>query len=134
MQLRCQQEHIASAGLGVALIGLGTPDQAHAFRAEFDLPFALLCDPAKISYRAFGLLRINPLREARPDTIRRYLAATAQFGGNTLTPGQDPLQLGGVFSIDRRGIVRYVHYALRIADYPDISAILAEVARTPLSE
>lgn len=110
---------------------MGSPDQARAFRAAFDLPFALLCDPDRISYRAFGLLRVNPFREARPSTIQRYLAANAQYGGSSLTSGQDPLQLGGIFVIDRQGTVCYAHYALRIADYPAIPTLLAELHLAP---
>jgi peroxiredoxin len=125
VQLSNAHDRFTAAGLRVVLIGLGTPDDAYAFRYAFDLPFPALSDPAKNAYRAYGLLRVNILRDARLDTLQKYRAEQQQYGAQAVAPGQDFLQLGGDFIVDTAGIVTFAHYALRISDNPTTDAILA---------
>ncbi len=124
--MRRDKEHYDAADLHIVLIGLGTPDKARDFRQSLALPFTVLCDPEKQSYRAFGLLRrINVLREANPTSVRRVFADSAQYGG--AWTNQDMMQLGGVFVVDRAGIIRFAFEALRASDQPATADVLGSM-------
>jgi peroxiredoxin len=127
VQLCRDQQRYHDADLQIVLIGLGTPEKARQFRQDLNLPFTVLCDPEKRSYRAFGLTRrLNLLRELHPQSAARLVAAMRQHGG--AATGQDMLQLGGVFVVDRAGIVRFAFTALRMADQPALEDVLRAVA------
>ncbi len=40
------------------LFGIGPPEQAEAFRKEFDLSFPIVCDPDRRLYAAYPLNRV----------------------------------------------------------------------------
>ena len=127
MQLRRDQQQYQDAGLRIVLIGLGMPEKAREFKQELDLPFTVLCDPAKQSYSAFGLTRrLNLLRELRPQSAARFVTDIRQHGGASTE--QDMLQLGGVFVVDRAGVVRFAFAALRASDQPAMADVLRSVA------
>ncbi len=125
MQLHRDEKEYAAAGLQIVLIGLGVPEKARQFQQELDLPFTVLCDPTKQSYSAFGLTRrMSLLRELRPQSASRFVTDVRQHGGAATE--QDMLQLGGVFVVDRAGLVRFAFAALRASDQP----ALADVVRS----
>jgi peroxiredoxin len=127
VQLHRDQQNYHDAGLQIVLIGLGTPEKAREFRRELDLPFTVLCDPAKESYRAFGLTRrLNLLRELRPQSAARLVTDMRQHGGAATE--QDMQQLGGVFVVDRAGLVRFAFAALRASDQPALADVLRSLA------
>ncbi|MBA3823311.1 MAG: AhpC/TSA family protein [Ktedonobacterales bacterium] len=126
IQLRRDEAKYRAAGAQIVLVGLGEPDKAAAFRRELDLPFTVICDPDKAVYRAYGLTRrMNLLREATPSNVARYASDAARYG-MALTE-QDMFQLGGVFVIDRAGIVRFAFTAMRAADFPPTLTLLAAI-------
>ena len=50
-----RQDHdcYTAAGLDIIAIGMGSPRRAAAFRRELKLPFPMLSDPRRVSYRAY---------------------------------------------------------------------------------
>ncbi len=124
MQLRRDRNHLRAAGLEVVLIGLGAVAKTREFKEQFELPFAVLSDPDRRAYQLYGLLRLNPFREARPQTARDLVRDTREVGGKVMSLGQDFMQLGGTFVIDTQGILRFTQRALRIADRPDTEALI----------
>jgi peroxiredoxin len=124
VQLRRDKRKYAAAGVQIVLVGLGTPDKARQFRKDLDLPFTVLCDPAKTSYQAFGLTRRMQLsREARLQGVVQVIGDLARYGG--AITDQDMVQLGGVFIVDRTGRIRFAYTALRAADRPTLADVLA---------
>jgi peroxiredoxin len=119
---------LAARGLRLVLVGLGTPERAATFRREMQVAGTLLCDPDKASYRAYHLLRLNPFREIRVSTVRRYVAALAATRAPGVSLGQDMVQLGGTFGIASTGIVRYAYRAERISDNPTPETVLNALA------
>jgi peroxiredoxin len=124
VQLCRDKEQYAAAGLQIVLVGLGMPQQARQFRDALDLPFMILSDPDKQSYRAFGLTRrLNLGREINAQSLSRFVHDVTRYGvGKT---DQDMLQLGGVFVVDRAGIVRFSFAALRASDQPALADVIA---------
>jgi peroxiredoxin len=124
VQLRRDKKKYAAAEVQIVLVGLGAPEKAKQFRTELDLPFTVLCDPAKTSYQAFGLTRRMSIgREARLQGVMQVIGDIARYGG-ALTE-QDMVQLGGVFVVDRTGHVRFAYTAMRAADRPTLEDVLA---------
>lgn len=124
IQLRQNAAKYRAAGGQIVLVGLGEPEKAASFRRDLDLPFTVLCDPDKSTYRAYGLTRrMNLLREvASPAGVAQYAGDIARYG-IALTE-QDMFQLGGVFVIDRAGILRFTYTAMRAADFPPTLTLL----------
>src|SRR5262249_12409431 len=118
------QAKYRAARAQVVLVGLGEPTKAAAFRRDLDLPFTILCDPDKSIYRLYGLTRrMNLFREmTSPTDVAHYASDIARYGF-ALTE-QDMFQLGGVFVIDRAGLLHYSFTAIRSADFPPTLTLL----------
>lgn len=111
------------AGLDIALVGMGTPEEAEAFKQRFTVPFPVIADPSRKLYQAFALPRMSPLGFLSPTIALRGLAAMAE--GHTMgLPQGDVRQLPGVFIIDASGRVVSGHYAKDPADHPEADAVL----------
>ncbi len=128
MQLRTDWIQFEEANLGVVAIGLGSSKRSKEFRAELDVPFPLLADPRKLAYRAYGLTRINPLREVNLNSLRLGFEARRAYGGS-LSTDQDMGQLGGVFVVGIDGIVRYAQPQQRMSDVPSNDDLIAAALR-----
>lgn len=124
MQLRTDWERFEAANLGIVAIGLGSSKRSKEFRAELDVPFPLLADPRKLAYQAYGLTRMNVLREVNLSSLRLGFEARRAHGGSISTD-QDMGQLGGVFVVGEDGIVRYALPQQRMSDVPPNDEILA---------
>jgi peroxiredoxin len=125
--LRREQSRLDAAGLRVVLVGMGTPEDARAFRSGMRLPFPVLSDPDRSAYRRYGLLKIERRHRLGFREAWKLLAAIAHHGG-AISRNQDMAQLGGVFVIDRDGIVRFAHRALAMSDNPPVDALLRAAA------
>jgi hypothetical protein len=123
-QLRHAKPRFEEAGLGIALVGMGTPEEAQAFKTRFAVPFPVVADPQRELYHAFDLPRMSPLGFLSPTLALRGLAAMAE--GHTMgLPQGDVRQLPGVFIIDGQGRSLSGHYARDPADHPEVDDILA---------
>jgi peroxiredoxin len=123
-QLRRHQDKFDAAGVRIVLVGLGTPEQAEAFRKDFKLDFPLICDPDRALYAAYGLQRTGLVKMASPSLFVKGIKAMVQ-GGSLGVPQGDIQQLSGVFIIDRKGIIRFAHRAQDPADHPSAEEILS---------
>ena len=87
----------------------------------------MLCDPEKVSYRAFGLLRrLNLLREINPLSALHFVADASRYG--VAGTEQDMMQLGGVFVVDHLGTVRYVFESMRASEQPKTADVLRSMS------
>ena len=53
--LRQELEMYRAAGLTPVVVAQGEPERASVYRARYDLPCSILCDPDHDAYRAFGI-------------------------------------------------------------------------------
>lgn len=124
-QLRGRYEEFQAKGANVAAIGMGTPGMAADFRDKKGMPFPLLVDANKQTYKALGLRRGSTKDVAGPRVWARGLKAFAMGQTQGLTIKQDPLQLGGAVVFDRGGEVKLVHRAEHSADNLPVGELLA---------
>ena len=108
----------------MAAIGMGTPAMAADFRDKKKVPFPLLVDSSKQTYKALGLGRGSTLEVAGPRVLARGLKALAKGQMQGLTIRQDPLQLGGAVVFDRGGRIKLVHRAGDSADNLPVQMLL----------
>jgi peroxiredoxin len=124
VQLHRSKSQFEDMGVQVVLVGLGTPDQAEAFRKQFSLSFPIICDPEKKLYRIYGLGRSSVSRMVSPAVLFKGLKALSR-GYTPSVPQSDVMQLAGVFLIDTAGNIRYAHYSKDPSDHPSIETLLA---------
>jgi peroxiredoxin len=131
--LRDEHERISQAGGGVGLIGHGDPEAARAFATSKRLPFPLLLDRDRGTYRAYGLVPGRAMQVLGPRVALPWLRAelsseTRQRG----LAGGSFLQMPGTFVIDPSGVirakggtVRMAHRNAHVADTPSIERLVA---------
>lgn len=112
-----------AAGAGVALVTLGTPQQAGEFFPAPDLEMTVLADPQQAAYRAFGLERATLWQLAGPKVWLPSIKAIVR--GHVGKPVGDVRRLPGTFVIDPQGVVRYAHRPADQADRPDHEHVLS---------
>ena len=127
-QLRQKESQFEAKKVTVILVGLGPPEEAEAFRKEFDLSFPMVCDPDRRLYTAYELKRIGLLRFASPSLLFKGVKALSQ-GHAMGIPRGDIFQLPGVFIIDQTGRIRFSYYGSDPADHPSPEKILIAVSK-----
>lgn len=111
----------------MVLVGLGSPEQAEAFRQNFDLSFPIVCDPDRRLYAAYGLKQMGLWDFASPALLVKGVKALSQ-GHSMGLPTGDIYQRSGVFIIDPTGCIRYSYSARDPADHPSADTILEALA------
>ena len=92
------------------------------------LPFPILSDPQRDTYRAYGLASGTLLRVLAPGTIWTYVKLLAR--GNRYQFGKSDLrQMGGDFVLDERGLVAYEFRGASPHQRPTVSELIAVLAR-----
>ena len=96
------------------------------FKKKFDIPFLLLVDQRRDSYKAFGLLRGNATQVFGPGVVARGTLSVLKGNIQGLPPkGTDRMQLGGVAVVDKGGDVLFVHRSKTAADNIPLDEIVA---------
>ena len=126
--MRQKERRFEAKGVKVILVGLGSPEQAEAFRKEFDLSFPIVCDPDRRLYKAYELKRTGLLKFASPSLLFKGVKALSQ-GHAMGIPRGDIYQLPGVFIIDQTGRIRFSYYGRDPADHPSPEKILIAVSK-----
>ncbi len=113
----------------VVLVTFSTPDRARRHRTRLDLPFPVLVDPDRATYRAYGLDRGTVGRVWGPKTVRRYRDIIRVDGIAGLRPPDgDTLQLGGDFVVARDGTLAWGFWSDGPDDRPAIGDLKGAVA------
>jgi peroxiredoxin len=133
VQLREAQGRIASAGADVGLVGHGDPRAAAEFATTKRLPFPLLLDRDRGTYRSYGLVIGRATQVLNPHVALPWIKA--EFSTETRQRGLKGgsfLQMPGTFVIDTGGIVRarggtirMAHRNRNFADAPSIDRLLS---------
>lgn len=124
--MRDRFEELEATGARFVAIGMGRVDMAAHFRDEYDIPFTLLVDHDRESYRALDIRRGSLWDVVGPhmwfDFTKRL------FKGQRPAKVQaDPLQLGGLAIVERGGKITHVHRADDPADNMPIDDLLAKL-------
>lgn len=117
-------EEFTSRGATIAAIGMGLPGMAEDFREKQKIPFPLLVDHTKETYRALEMKKGNLWDVMGPKNWPRY-AKGILSGHGVDRPQQDPLQMGGVLVVDTDGSVTYEFRAGASSENPPIDEVLA---------
>ena len=125
VDVRNDYQRFRDAGGDVAVVTMGTVEQAAAFRNRNRLPFACLSDPKRIAYEAFGVPRGSIMQVAGPAVWAGGLKAMLRAGVGK--PVGDVLQLQGSFVVDTKGVVRYIHLPKHSADQPTNDELIGEL-------
>ena len=124
--MREAQPKFAARGARIAVVAQGGADDARSFCDQRGVSDLLLClaDPHREAYRAFGLERGSVNRVMGPKVLAAGLRAW-RHGLGLPGRGQDPMQLGGAFVIDRTGQMRLAHRDPTSADHATVDELLA---------
>jgi peroxiredoxin len=112
----------------VALITFTRPRNLRGYRARLALPFPVLSDEDRSSYRAYGLGRGAWWRVWGLSVWWRYAALMAR-GRRLRRPTEDVRQLGGDFVVGSDGRIVYAFRSQGPADRPPVAALAAAVGR-----
>lgn len=122
-QLRNKAADFGKAGARVVLVGMGPPKESEEFLKKFALPFAMICDPERKLYAAYGLKQMGTFGFLSPSLALKSIATLAK-GNMVGMPEGDVKQLAGVFIIDVTGHVRFRHLSKDPADFPPSEDVL----------
>ncbi len=121
-------EQIRALGGEVLALSFTKPEKVRVYVERHPLPFPVGSDPERTAYQAFGLERTSWLSFLRPGVIARYLKLI--FRGvkpQAAEKGDDVLQLGGDFVIDRAGRLSYAYRSRVATDRPSTEEVLRAV-------
>jgi hypothetical protein len=108
----------------VAVITFGEGAMALDYRRHLDVPFVVLRDEHRDTYRSYGLGRGSLLAIYRPATIRLY-ARLLRAGRTLRRPTDDTRQLGGDFVVGHDGRLRFAYRPAAPDDRPSPAAMVA---------
>ena len=98
------------------------------FRDEQKIPFLLLVDRTKKTYRMLGLGRASLMQVAGPKVWTRF-AKGMVTGHGVGMPKQDPYQLAGAVVLDKGGEIKHVHRSKSAPDNLPVDDLLAALGR-----
>ena len=126
------RDSLAAAGCSVLVVSQAKPEQLARYAARYGWRVPLVADPERAAYRAFGLERTSWLAFFRPRVLWGYIRGMLRgYGVKTPYAGEDVLQLGGDFVLDRGRRVVFAYPSADPTDRPGIPAILAALPSVP---
>ena len=127
MQLHRDREKFEEAGVRVAVIGMGTPEQAAQFRKAQKIELDLLVDPERITYKAVGAKKATLGELIGPRVVLRGAYRGLRAGVRQGRTIGHPAQLGGVMLVLPDGSVPYAHLAEDASDNPPNDEVLTAI-------
>lgn len=115
----------AARGCSVLVVCQAKPDVLTRYleRQKWHVP--VVSDPDRAVYRAFGLERTGWLTFFRPGVLWKYLRGLLNgYALKAPYAGEDVLQLGGDFLLDRNGDVVFAYRSADPTDRPTVGALL----------
>jgi peroxiredoxin len=124
---------IKKAGLDIAVISQGVPDETALFAQKFAPGLKVLCDPERDVYHAYGLERGGLFQTFLNLKVWRAVARSRRKGYAVEQPpeGQDAMQMSGTFIISPSGHILLPFYYDHIADHPSLQLLISGVLSTP---
>jgi peroxiredoxin len=123
------KSRIQAAGLGIAIIMQGTPEESAKFAAEFAPGLKVLADPERLAYAAYGLERGNLFQTFLNPRVWFAVSHSRKKGYKVEPPpeGQDAMQMSGTFIISTEGKIELPYYYDDISDHPPLDLLLSGV-------
>ena len=109
--------------MNVAAVGMGWPAMASHFKDDQKIPFTLLVDHEKETYRALDMKHANPWNLYGPPVWIKGIKSIVQHGNKF--PRQDPMQLGGIVVADKGGEILYTFRANASSEIAPLDDVLA---------
>ena len=125
--MRTRYDEIKDKGAELVAIGMGWPAAAADFREKFEVPFPLIVDHTKETYRALEFGRGNLWQILGPPIWIRGVQSFLSGHGMTPRPKQDALQFGGVIVADRGGDIVYRYASKTSSDNPPTAEVIAAI-------
>ena len=122
--MRDRLEELGDAA--VVLITFTRQRNLRGYRARLRLPYPVVSDESRSTYRAYGLGRGRWWRVWGPETLRTYIRLV-RHGSRVRRPTEDTLQLGGDFVVGRDGRLLFVYRSKGPADRPSVDELVAAV-------
>ncbi|MEO1059802.1 MAG: peroxiredoxin-like family protein [Actinomycetota bacterium] len=118
----------------VALITFTDTELITSYRLEHELPFPVLTDPERTTYRAYGLERGSLTSVWGWRAARRYLEIFRRNGLRAVRslarPTEDTRQLGGDFVVGADGRLVFAFRGEGPHDRPSVDELVAAVRRS----
>ena len=132
-ELVAGREQIEKAGLGIAVIMQGTPEETAVFAQQYAPGLLCLADPERKAYQAYGLERGNLFQTFLNLKVWSAVSKSRKKGYAVEAPpaGQDAMQMSGTFIISKEGQIELPYYYDHIADHPPLDLLLSGVLSTP---
>lgn len=111
----------------LAAVTFATAEELPAHRMHLELPFPMLADPDRETYRQFDLGR-GALRDIWSLGTMTMYARLLRQGRRLRRPTQDTRQLGGDFVIDPQGRLAAAFRPASPDDRPAIESLIEAVA------
>jgi peroxiredoxin len=133
VKLHRARKQFDEAGVGVAVVGFGTPADAAEFRRLQGIELPLLVDdPDRPTYALAGA-KVATLGELLGpkvawDAVKRTIVSRLRLGSIAVHQGKirhHAAQLGGVLLIAPDGSVRYAYLSEDAADQPPVREVIA---------
>jgi hypothetical protein len=127
--VRGQYEEVRRLGGEVLVVSFAQPALLALYERDQSLPFAIVTDPTRAAYRAFGLERATWGEMLRPRVVWGYLRLMLRgWAPQRGNKGEDVLQLGGDFVLDPQRRLVYAHRSVEPTDRPTVTALLQALA------
>jgi hypothetical protein len=119
------RDEIAAAGCSVLVVTQSKPEFLDRYLARMGWHVPVVCDPDRTTYAAFGLERTRWTTFLKPRVLWGYFrAALRGYGMRKPIAGEDVLQLGGDFILNRQREVVHSHPSADPTDRPSVRALL----------
>jgi hypothetical protein len=124
------RDSLAEAGCSVLGVCQAKPEVLSRYLARHSWTVPVVGDPDRAAYRAFGLERTGWLTFLRPRVLWGYFRGMLRgYGLKSPYAGEDVLQLGGDFILERAGTVVFAHPSADPTDRPTVSQLLGAIGR-----
>ena len=124
--MRDEHDEIKGLGAEVVAIGMGRPDMAADFAEKSDIPFLLLVDHDRQTYRALEIKRGSPWDVLGPAVWIRGIKGIVQ-GHGAAPAKQDVMQMGGTAIVEQGGTIRYLHRSDGASDNLPVAEIMEQL-------
>lgn len=99
----------------IVLVGMGDQKATAEFKRRMEVPQTIISDPTKSLFQQFGLRRASFGQFMNRRVVNRGISAL-RAGHREGLPNADPMQLAGVFILNRDGEVVFEHRSTDASD------------------
>lgn len=121
---------IQRLGGEVLVVSFTPPPRVAAYVEKYPQPFPVVSDPTLAAYKGFDLGRTSVAAMLRPGVLIRFVKLLFRGWWPTKPgKGDDILQLGGDFVLDKAGRLIYAHPSAEPMSRPTNAALLAALEK-----